>query len=342
MYEQPRHDRLAGSATMRLSSAWSPPASPFGGRSSASAFGEPSTAASAAPAAGEPFRACDRNSVCARVAESRTGAPFVSDGHGCIHSSAAELASRSRARALCPCACGQSCAQQRLPGAGARVRLLLEHAPPDLQRDRRRRLERRLCPGRPAQSKRYELELQRRSVRIDELRDQGIACRGEAEQWPAHSRPAGARRPRERWLLRGSRRSPAGEQQPRVRRKTTAARNRARPLLPSMPASRMRWNLLEPIREPAPRRARHPAQAAARRIALCYPSPYRVGMRSLGFQTIYREIHAAPGRHGRARLPARRRRRLARKRGPRSVTYESSGRSRHSRCSPSRWRTSWR
>ena len=31
------------------------------------------------------------------------------------------------------------------------------------------------------------------------------------------------------------------------------------------------------------------------RVALCYPSPYHVGMSSLGFQTIYREIHAHDG-----------------------------------------------
>jgi radical SAM superfamily enzyme YgiQ (UPF0313 family) len=30
-------------------------------------------------------------------------------------------------------------------------------------------------------------------------------------------------------------------------------------------------------------------------VALCYPSPYHVGMSSLGFQTIYRELHALPG-----------------------------------------------
>src|SRR5512146_3240966 len=30
------------------------------------------------------------------------------------------------------------------------------------------------------------------------------------------------------------------------------------------------------------------------RIALCYPSEYSVGMSSLGFQTIYREIHLHP------------------------------------------------
>jgi radical SAM superfamily enzyme YgiQ (UPF0313 family) len=35
-------------------------------------------------------------------------------------------------------------------------------------------------------------------------------------------------------------------------------------------------------------------KVAACRVALCYPSPYHVGMSSLGFQTIYREIHAHP------------------------------------------------
>jgi hypothetical protein len=30
------------------------------------------------------------------------------------------------------------------------------------------------------------------------------------------------------------------------------------------------------------------------RVGLCYPSPYHVGMSSLGFQAVYREIHAAP------------------------------------------------
>jgi len=34
---------------------------------------------------------------------------------------------------------------------------------------------------------------------------------------------------------------------------------------------------------------------APTRIALCYPSPYRVGMSSLGFQAIYREMNAHPG-----------------------------------------------
>ena len=31
------------------------------------------------------------------------------------------------------------------------------------------------------------------------------------------------------------------------------------------------------------------------RVALCYPSPYHVGMSSLGFQTVYRLIHLTPG-----------------------------------------------
>lgn len=35
-------------------------------------------------------------------------------------------------------------------------------------------------------------------------------------------------------------------------------------------------------------------KAAPWPIALCYPSPYHVGMSSLGFQSIYREIHAHP------------------------------------------------
>ena len=36
-------------------------------------------------------------------------------------------------------------------------------------------------------------------------------------------------------------------------------------------------------------------EAATFRVALCYPSPYAVGMSSLGFQAIYREIHLHPG-----------------------------------------------
>ena len=37
------------------------------------------------------------------------------------------------------------------------------------------------------------------------------------------------------------------------------------------------------------------AKVAPLRVALCYPSPYHVGMSSLGFQTVYREVHGHPG-----------------------------------------------
>ena len=54
----------------------------------------------------------------------------------------------------------------------------------------------------------------------------------------------------------------------------------------------MRWPLLESIRARLADEEGTLRKQAATRIALCYPSPYRVGMSSLGFQTIYREIHA--------------------------------------------------
>src|SRR5438128_2788242 len=57
----------------------------------------------------------------------------------------------------------------------------------------------------------------------------------------------------------------------------------------------MRWALLEPIRASIADEQGTLHKQAATRIALCYPSPYHVGMSSLGFQTIYREIHAHPG-----------------------------------------------
>ena len=41
-------------------------------------------------------------------------------------------------------------------------------------------------------------------------------------------------------------------------------------------------------------------------VALCYPSPYRVGMSSLGYQRIYRALMEAAGPGLRARLPRRR------------------------------------
>jgi hypothetical protein len=56
----------------------------------------------------------------------------------------------------------------------------------------------------------------------------------------------------------------------------------------------MRWNLLEPIRQRLADENGTLRKQAATRIALCYPSPYTVGMSSLGFQTIYREIHSHP------------------------------------------------
>src|SRR5437763_1176159 len=57
-------------------------------------------------------------------------------------------------------------------------------------------------------------------------------------------------------------------------------------------AGPMRWPLLEPIRSRLADERGTLRKQAATRIALCYPSPYHVGMSSLGFQTIYREIHA--------------------------------------------------
>src|SRR5919201_344222 len=57
-------------------------------------------------------------------------------------------------------------------------------------------------------------------------------------------------------------------------------------------AGPMRWSLLESIRARLAAERGTLRKQAATRIALCYPSPYHVGMSSLGFQTIYREIHA--------------------------------------------------
>jgi radical SAM superfamily enzyme YgiQ (UPF0313 family) len=56
----------------------------------------------------------------------------------------------------------------------------------------------------------------------------------------------------------------------------------------------MRWKLLETIHSRLADERGTLRKQAARRIALCYPSPYTVGMSSLGFQTIYREIHQHP------------------------------------------------
>ena len=56
-----------------------------------------------------------------------------------------------------------------------------------------------------------------------------------------------------------------------------------------------RWALLEPLRARLADEQGTISKQAATRIALCYPSPYHVGMSSLGFQTIYREINQRDG-----------------------------------------------
>ncbi len=55
-----------------------------------------------------------------------------------------------------------------------------------------------------------------------------------------------------------------------------------------------RWALLEPLRARLADEQGTLYKQAAARVALCYPSPYHVGMSSLGFQTIYREVHEHP------------------------------------------------
>jgi radical SAM superfamily enzyme YgiQ (UPF0313 family) len=55
-----------------------------------------------------------------------------------------------------------------------------------------------------------------------------------------------------------------------------------------------RWSLLAPLRERLADEIGTLRKEAEVRIALCYPSPYFAGMSSLGFQTIYREIHLHP------------------------------------------------
>jgi len=56
----------------------------------------------------------------------------------------------------------------------------------------------------------------------------------------------------------------------------------------------LRWNVEEPILARLSDEQGTLVRSAARRLALCYPSPYRVGMSSLGFQTIYREVNERP------------------------------------------------
>src|SRR5204862_2570983 len=76
-----------------------------------------------------------------------------------------------------------------------------------------------------------------------------------------------------------------------AKRHPTSARRRISPFYLTMGGS-MRWPLLEPVRARLADEQGTLRKQAATRIALCYPSPYQVGMSSLGFQTIYREIHA--------------------------------------------------
>jgi len=55
-----------------------------------------------------------------------------------------------------------------------------------------------------------------------------------------------------------------------------------------------RWSLLAPLRDRLADEVGTLRKEAEVRVALCYPSPYEAGMSSLGFQTIYREIHQHP------------------------------------------------
>src|SRR5256884_655939 len=52
-----------------------------------------------------------------------------------------------------------------------------------------------------------------------------------------------------------------------------------------------RWALLEPLRARLADEQGTISRPGPMRVALCYPSPYHVGMSSLGFQTIYRELN---------------------------------------------------
>ncbi len=56
-----------------------------------------------------------------------------------------------------------------------------------------------------------------------------------------------------------------------------------------------RWALLEPLRARLADEQGTLSSPGATRVALCYPSPYHVGMSSLGFQTIYRELNGHRG-----------------------------------------------
>jgi len=55
------------------------------------------------------------------------------------------------------------------------------------------------------------------------------------------------------------------------------------------------WNLVTKVRQRVEEEQGTLRTPASIRVALCYPSAYSVGMSSLGFQTIYREIHLHTG-----------------------------------------------
>jgi radical SAM superfamily enzyme YgiQ (UPF0313 family) len=55
------------------------------------------------------------------------------------------------------------------------------------------------------------------------------------------------------------------------------------------------WNLVEEVRGRLREEEGTLRKQAPLRVALCYPSPYDVAMSSLGYQTIYREIHRHDG-----------------------------------------------
>jgi len=55
------------------------------------------------------------------------------------------------------------------------------------------------------------------------------------------------------------------------------------------------WDVISQVRKRASEESGALRAQAALRVALCYPSQYSVGMSSLGFQTIYREIHQHAG-----------------------------------------------
>ncbi|MGC4122716.1 MAG: radical SAM protein [Myxococcales bacterium] len=56
-----------------------------------------------------------------------------------------------------------------------------------------------------------------------------------------------------------------------------------------------RWGLIEGLRSQLAKEQGTLVKDAPLKVALCYPSPYSVGMSSLGFQAIYREVHEHPG-----------------------------------------------